>query len=211
MEHNSPDTEPGAAHDDPSTTARRTVNVNRRSLLRAGAAATPVLLTLASGPVGATTGTCTVASSFVSVATFNSRNPNGVAQCSTKTCESWKSECTNGNTHKAYMDSTSVTGLFGACSPTSSFSNSSLSSVMRHANGIEKTTELGVLQHLITLCMNVKTGNAGLPGNVTQTYIGNVWKNYKANGQRYLLPSSGIDWDSSEVVTWARMLVYPAP
>lgn len=184
--------------------------VGRRRLLRAGAAATPVLLTLASGSVSATTGSCTVASSFVSVATFKSRNPTATAQCSTKTCESWKSECTSGNTHKPYMDATSVTTFFGACSPTSSFSDTSLSNVMKHANGIELNTELGVLQHLITLAMNVKTGNAALPGNVSVPYVGGIWKNYKSNGQRYKLSSSGIDWDSSKVVTWARMLVYPS-
>ena len=44
----------------------------RHALLRAGSAAAPVLLTLASGPVGAT-GACTVASSYVSAATFKSR------------------------------------------------------------------------------------------------------------------------------------------
>ncbi|MFY9513337.1 MAG: hypothetical protein WAQ05_20425 [Rubrivivax sp.] len=209
MQHKPHETAPGSSRDEAGASIP-VQGVARRRLLRAGAsAAPPVLLTLASGRVSAAYSSCTVASSFVSVATFASRNPTATAQCSTKTCESWKTECSGGS-YKSYLDATTVTGLFGACSPASSFSNSSLSTVLKHINGIELNTELGVLQHLISLCMNVKTGNASLPGNCTQAYIGDVWKNYKANGQRYKLPSSGIDWDSSKVVIWVRMLVYPS-
>lgn len=183
---------------------------DRRALLRAGAGSVPVVLSLASRPVRA--GTCTVASSFVSVATFQSRNANSSAQCATRSCESWRTECnTSGATYKSYMDSTKVDGLLGTCSPTSTYSTWSLSKVMKTGTSIDTTTELGVLQHLISLCMNVKSGNATTPGDVSQLYLGNVWKNYKSNGNRYVLSSSGINWDSSQLITWIRMLIYTNP
>ncbi len=67
--------------------------LNRRALLRAGAGASPVLLSLAAGPVLAARPACTVASSFVSVATFRSRNPHVTSiQCSTQTADYWRDQ-----------------------------------------------------------------------------------------------------------------------
>lgn len=198
---------------DPSEPAGEPLSVaatsaSRRRLLRGGLGASPVLLTLASRPVGAAT--CTVASSFVSVATFKSRNPGASAQCASRNCEWWKTECTSGATYKAYMDSTPVSTHLGATSPTSSYASRTLSSIMRDAAGIQTGSELGVIQHLVALSMNVKTGSA-TPGNVTLAYINSVWSNYKLNGNIFKLPSSGITWDSTALITWARMLMYPAP
>jgi hypothetical protein len=36
-----------------------------------------------------------------------------------------------------------------------------------------------------------------------------VWQNYVANGGRYILPSSGINWDTTQLIAWLRMLMYP--
>lgn len=197
----------GAPGDAPP--AVRPADPSRRRLIRGGIAASPVLLTLASRPVGATT--CTVASSFVSVATFKSRNPGASAQCTSKSCEWWKSECTSGMTHKAYMDATTVQTFFGTTAPSSSYAGRTLGSILRDAAGIQTSSELGVLQHLISLSMNIRCGYVTSAGNVTPVYINTVWSNYKSNGNLYKLAASSIDWDSSELVTWARMLIYPAP
>ena len=65
---------------------------SRRTLLRAGAGAAPVLLALRSGPVGATGQSCVVASSFVSVTTFKSRNASATSlQCTTYNYDHWRS------------------------------------------------------------------------------------------------------------------------
>lgn len=181
--------------------------VSRRRLLRGGLGASPVLLTLASRPVNAAT--CTLASSFVSVATFKSRNPGTSAQCASYTCEWWKNECTSGSTHKAYMDATTVQTFLGSTFPGSIYATRTLSSIMKDVAGIQLNTELGVLQHLIALAMNIK-GNYATPGNLSQLYINGVWSNYKTNLNAYKLPSSGINWDSAALVTWARMLMYPS-
>lgn len=64
--------------------------IDRRTLLRAGAAAAPVIATLYSGPVAAQgLVPCTVASSFVSVVTFVSRTGSAVMQCSNLNVTSW--------------------------------------------------------------------------------------------------------------------------
>jgi len=186
--------------------------LDRRTLLRAGAAATPVLLTLASGPVSATGTSCTVASSFVSVATFKSRNPTTTSvKCTTRTCEDWYSDSClpySGNPcRQSYLNST-VSSCLGSTS--SSYNSKELWEVLKNnSSGITTSGELGVLQHLISLCLNVMKGYAPVPGNVSQSYLQAIWQNYKANGNVYKLPASGINWDSSQVVSWARVLMYP--
>ncbi len=184
-------------------------DLSRRRLLRGGLGASPVLLTLAARPVSATT-TCTVASSFVSVATFKSRNPGSTAQCTTRTCEWWKSECSSGTTWKSYMDSTTVQTHFGATNPSSTYAGRSLSAIMNDGGGIQTGTEIGVLQHLIALSMNLKAGAITSPGNLSMAYVNSVWTNFKTNGNSFKLPSSGINWNPTQVVTWARMLMYPS-
>src|SRR5882672_9859486 len=90
---------------------------NRRALLRGGAAAAPVLLTLASRPVSAGT-TCVVASSFVSVATFHSRNPSTTSvQCTTRNCQDWYNQAclpTSGNPSRPTYLNNSVSSLLGS-------------------------------------------------------------------------------------------------
>jgi hypothetical protein len=184
--------------------------LGRRAVLRAGASATPVLMTLASSPVAAAN-SCVVASSFVSVATFKSRNPTATLQCSSKTCENWRSDASTLSTYRAFLDSTTVASLLGTTSPASSYASSKLSAVLTSGSGIVKDGEIGVLQHLISLCMNIKIGNAPMPGNVTQGYLGGVWKNYKANSGRYIVSGSGINWNAAELITWIRLLVYVNP
>src|SRR5882672_11876377 len=93
------------------------LNPNRRALLRGGAAAAPVLLTLVSRPVSAGT-TCVVASSFVSVATFHSRNPNATSvQCTTRTCQDWYNQAClspSGNPSRPSYLNNSVASLLGS-------------------------------------------------------------------------------------------------
>jgi hypothetical protein len=61
---------------------------SRRRLLRRGVGAAPVIATFTAMPVSAST--CLMPSGFISVATFNSRHPNGLTNCSGgKSPSSW--------------------------------------------------------------------------------------------------------------------------
>lgn len=184
--------------------------LDRRALLRAGAGAAPVLMTLASGPVAAAN-SCVVASSFVSVATFKSRNPTTtVMTCATKTCEDWRSTCSQKPMPTVLTNK--VSAYLGGVT-TSPYSDKQLHEVLRDGAGIMTAGELGVLQHLVTLKLCITTGavsSGGLSQNyITAAYLSDVWQNYKANGNRYRLPTAGIDWDSSALISWLRYQIYP--
>jgi hypothetical protein len=184
---------------------------SRRALLRAGVGASPVLLALASRPVSAAN-SCTVASSFVSVATFRSRNPTSTSlQCSTRTPQDWYTEAclpaVGIPSRPAYLDVT-VSSLLGAT--TSQYNGSTLWSVLKNdPAGIVTTGQLGALQHLVAMALNLQKGHATDTGSINILYLQGVWQNYVSNGGRYVLPASNIDWDTPKLVSWLRMLMYP--
>ena len=177
------------------------VRLDRRAMLRAGAGATPVLLTLASNPVAAAN-TCVVASSFVSVATFKSRNPTVTSvNCATRTAEDWRNACTSNPSLACVTPKVSAT--FGAT--TSSYNSKTLREVLCDPAGISTSSELGVLQHLIALHLSVTQGFMRMSaGNISPAYLGTMWRNYKNNGNQYKLPSSTITWSTAQVITWVR-------
>ncbi|MBI5720165.1 MAG: hypothetical protein HZC37_21025 [Burkholderiales bacterium] len=185
------------------------VRLDRRALLRAGAGATPVLLTLASSPVSAAN-SCVVASSFVSVATFKSRNPTvTTVNCATRTTEDWRNACMS-NTQLTCAKPL-VSSTFGSTS--SSYNSKTLRQVLCDPAGISSSGELGVLQHLIALNLSVTQGFMRMSaGNVSPAYLGAVWCNYKNNGNQYRLPSSTVVWSSTQLISWLRyQLNYSMP
>ncbi len=186
---------------------RAAVAMDRRALLRAGAGASPVLLTLVTRPVVAGT-TCTVASSFVSVATWRSHNPAAASpQCTTRTCEDWLTDCSSSP--RPSVLNGQVNSILGATF--SGYNYAIIWQVLQNGGmGISQSGELGVLQHLLCLALNARSSTyMPAPGGVTQAYVAAVWQNYKLHFNRYQ-PGSGIDWDSSQVIAWARMLMYPS-
>jgi hypothetical protein len=181
--------------------ARLRMRLDRRALLRAGAGASPVLLTLASNPVAAAN-SCVVASSFVSVATFKSRNPTVTSiNCATRRCEEWRDAC-NANASLACV-APQLKDVFG---PTpSTYNTRTLRSLLCDSGGIQTNSELGVAQHLIALHLSVTQGFLRMPaGNISPAYLSGVWLNYKANGNQFRVPSTTIVWNSQQVVTWLR-------
>lgn len=208
MDPTNPARPPEDRHD---SEGRSPAGLGRRALLRGGAGVAPVLLTLASRPVQAAN-SCVVASSFVSVATFRSRNPTTTTiNCTTKTCEDWYTlAClpTSGTLVRPDYLSVTVSTLLG---PTTSMHNSRpvWEVLKNYPYGIVRSGQIGVLQHLISLSLNIQQGFVPLPGNVNGPYLKGVWQNYVGNGGRYRVPGSGINWDSSEVIVWLRMLMYP--
>lgn len=186
--------------------------MDRRALLRAGVASTPVLMTLASQPVAAAT-TCTVASSFVSGATFASRNPGATTRCASTDCETWRNKAITDTTVKTDLMNTKVSSALGTTG--SQYNASSLYTVLTTGTAISQTGELGVLQHLIALYLNIYTNTANNPLSgspkanfiASTAYVAEVWQNFKANGDQYKLTGSGIAWDASKVVAWVRKLI----
>ncbi len=203
---------PGATQDGPAAAAGLAQPARRR-LLRAGAAATPVLLSLASSPVSATTAGCTVASSFVSVATFKSRNPSATVSCGYKNCEYWRDQsgypghsqgqnCGNSNLNGTVG---SLLGNVSGCS----YNGWKLCDVMGQT--ITTSSQLGVLQHIISLCLDSMTSNMAAPNGINQTYLQGVWSSYFRTGT-YTAPNSGLVWNESQIIAWLRtMLGYPIP
>jgi hypothetical protein len=184
------------------------MGLKRRALLRAGAGAAPVLLSLASGPVAATT--CTVASSFVSVATFKSRNPHVKSiACSTQTADHWK----HGSTHFSPPPPDMLLTVAALLGPTSSMYNlhtvQAVYMLPAVSSYVETTGELGTLHHLMALALNLRAGYITAAGVFNQAYIQGIWANYKANGNRYKVPASSIDWGDTELIAWLRYLMYP--
>ena len=193
----------------PTTPA--SLGINRRALLRAGAGASPVLLSLASGPVLAARPACTVASSFVSVATFKSRNPHVTSiQCSTQTADYWRDQALNVTPTPAVLMVT-VSTLLGATSST--YNTHVVKDVMLAplptTGTVQTTGELGTLQHLAALALSVSAGFVTTGGVFNLSYVQGIWANYKSNGNRYKLPASQIDWGDTEIIAWLRFLMYP--
>ena len=194
---------------------------DRRTLLRAGAAATPVIATLYSRPVAAAGMGCTVASAFVSLATFASRNPGAATmQCSTLSATDWhaRAQAVAGlaaaerpewarQTVSAYMGraSSSFSGLDSML-----VESYQVWQVMGLGPQVSTTGELGVLQHLMALCLSIDHGGSAvrIGGGVNTPYLKDVWQNYKTNG-RYRLPASNLNWSEVELIGWLRMLQYP--
>lgn len=197
--------------------------IGRRALLRGGAAAAPVLLSLHSGPVAATgTMSCTVASSFVSVATFVSRNPGATTlQCSTMNAGHWHQHAQIvANTKKKDRPKWATRRLvnyLGASTSTISILGSDPSAyevwqVMGLGSGPAQSGELGVVHHILGLALSIDSGGGAVNtgGRINTPYLADIWRNYKING-RYVLPSSGINWSEAELIGWLKMLQYPLP
>jgi hypothetical protein len=188
--------------------AQGTSRLSRRAMLRAGAAVSPVLLTLASGPVAATnTVGCMVASSFVSVATFKSRNPNSTVACSTKTCQYWRSQAGISPLPAALAGT--VADLLGPAA--SSYAASTVQAVLLQGGAIATTGPLGVVQHCISLALSAKTSNLTSPGAVNLAYLQTVWSSYNSTAPNYISPS-GTVLSEAQLIGWLRaMLGYAIP
>jgi hypothetical protein len=181
----------------------------RRALLRAGAGSAPVLLTLASGPVSATQ-TCVVASSFVSVATFKSRNPTATSIMCTS----------GGGIVQACMANAAANGTVAPYSElvsarlgvtTSPYGSQTICQVLTCTSLVPYTDgDLGVLQHLLCMSIALQSGAVPMPGNMSNAYLASIWQNLCANmGARYS-PSPDISWTPAQVVSWLRMCMEPS-
>ena len=205
----------GEMNDSAASEQSKMVNfsgLSRRALLRAGAGASPVLLTLASGPVGANpfanNGTCTLASSFVSIATFKSRNPTATTlKCSSQNADYWRDLAGSNPTTPAL--NVTVATLLGNTSSTynAMLVKDVLLAPLPTSGPVQTTGELGTLQHLIALALNLNAGFIIAGAGFDLAYVQTIWTNYKFNGNRYKKPGSQIDWGDTEIIAWSRLLL----
>jgi hypothetical protein len=192
--------------------------MSRRAMLRAGAAATPVLLTLASGPVAAAGSSCTVASSFVSAATFASRNPGQTyVQCASMGPREWLSyHCNDENLlkHSPYKTILSQKVRLRLCDT----GNASYNDMQCHEllvnghHGIASAGPVAVLQNLVSLALSLDASPSLITngGALNKAYLIGLWNNYKTTGG-YHLPASGINWSEAQLLTFLRALQQPIP
>jgi hypothetical protein len=207
MEQQKPDS--GTSSEANETQHSSPATVSRRSLLRAGAAATPVILTFASGPVAATGTTCTVASSFISRQTFQSRNPSqAYVNCSTKSIHDWLVECGApyaNSPYKRFLDLT-VPSSMGASSGTNWDTMTCKDLVLNNGSGIAAVGQVAVLQHLIGLSLSLDSSLIPSPGALNKIYLQSIWNVYKATG-RYT--ATGVDWDEATLLKFLLALQSP--
>jgi hypothetical protein len=202
--------------------------IDRRTLLRGGASAAPVLLTLYSGPVSATQ-SCTVASSFVSAATFASRSPGTTyIKCTSKNAGHWRTAAQSGCAgstptvppYTAYnvqwpawasvkvKDHLATTG--------SSYDEDYVGYTMKRGTALAASGELAILQHILGLTLTLQYDSnyittAGAPGGeLSKAYLVSVWQRYKSTGA-YVMPAANVNWDATGLLSWLKMLQYDIP
>jgi hypothetical protein len=201
---------PSDGSDQPADSARS--GVSRRALLRSGAGASPILLTLASGPVAATTN-CQVASSFVSATVYKSRNPtaNNI-KCVTKTalthCNEAKTYSRTGCNWNPHLQDVSafVSGTISCSNGTATaftgstkcyhvFKNS-WSTAANTGTGLQSTGDVAVLQRLLAL-------GFGAGAIFTASYCQQIWAARNTPSMlAALVNDSGNTWDSTRLMAW---------
>ena len=169
------------------------MSIQRRTLLKSS----PVIATIMASPVSATNvGGCMVASSFVSVATFASRNPGSSPMCTNQTVEYWQEQIRNGVEVKG-----TVKKLLAG--PGGTYGDRKVKDVL--SMSVQTSGELGVLQHLCSLILSFQAGKVAV-GSVNITYLQTVWKSYQTNQPNYISPS-GLQMTEEQLIGWLRALM----
>lgn len=155
-------------------------------------------MSIAAGPVAAVTGSngCVVASSFVSVATFASRNPGASVACTNQTVEFWRRRIQAGLEVQGTVEE-----VLGATS--SSFNKHQIRDVL-----LEPTAHAGefaVLQHLLSLTLSLQSG-VSAPGAMNVSYVQGVWRSYMLNQPTYIAPT-GLRMTEEQLLGWLRALM----
>jgi hypothetical protein len=183
--------------------------LTRRSVLRVGAAATPVVLTFASGPVAATGTTCVVASSFISRQTFQSRNPSqAYVNCATKGINEWFTECGAAyanSPYKRFLDQTVATAM-GAVTGTTWDTMTCKDLVLNGGIGVASVGQVAVLQHLVGLALALDAALIPSPGALNKPYLQSIWTSYKNTGG---YRATGVTWDEATLLQFLLALQSP--
>jgi len=191
---------------DQAVSGAPTVGINRRALLRGGAAASPILLTLASGPVAAT-GNCVVASSFVSATVYQSRNPgsNNIA-CVPKTAKNWCDEVKNTTSESScnWNPHNRPVSYYMTCSHATqqlcagwTASTNCYHVFKNFGYGCHNEGDVAILQRLLAL-------SHGAPTVFTKDYCKKVWDARNTPTLMAALVNDGgtTPWDKPRLLTW---------
>jgi hypothetical protein len=172
--------------------------ITRRRLLRKGLrVGAPMVVSIASMPV--TAGNCVVASSYVSVLTFESRNAEANPYtCTIRTREAFLAD----STLNSFLNSTKFSAVFTpaptyttACNADTKFKE--LLKLPLAGGENEVAARLAWLH----MCLRQPYPM----GNMSPDYAKQVWANYKANGNSYVIP--GIQWNTAELLTYLRFVL----
>lgn len=183
--------------------------ISRRRLLRAGAAGSPVLLSLASAPVSATS-SCLVASSFVSASVWRSRNPgdNNIT-CIATTVDSLCTTAVNNWNHGSWNTVTNSTPQndpihwrinAGTALINGWTTNTLCREVWRNAGSglapaTSTPTDIAILQRLLAL----GRGSAVF----SKTYVTSIWNARNNNAALTTLVGAGNGtWDKARLLQW---------
>lgn len=154
----------------------------RRRLLKGGAAATPVLLTLSSKTAMAT-GNCTAASAFASL---NASRPDVLKSCTGKYPSWWKS-CHVSYWPTAYPQNK----LWRDCGLNTSSAFSSGSTLLQVVNFTETSGHKYVAAHIAAALLNAKCG--WTPGDVLgEARVKTLWNEFCS--QNFVVPTAGVKW-----------------
>ena len=199
---------PSPTPDDRETSGPQaaTGKLSRRKLLRAGLGATPVVLTVASQPVMATSSTCASASAFGSI---NASRPRQIESCGGCKPEYWRNTTCYPRWPSGYYPQSSLytpATQFDACfGSTGGYYGKSLLYVM-------KTTNSGkddVARHCAAALLNAAKGLT--PSTVLSVRaVKDVWSSYVRRG--YYEPTAGVRWyayssspaGSGGIVEWLK-------
>jgi hypothetical protein len=153
-----------------------------------------------------------VASSFVSVATFKSRNPTGTVGCGSQNCSYWLSKANSGyqpnsgcGIKEMNLKVSDVLGTVG-----STWDALMICDVFRA--GIQASGDLAVLQRSLSLYLNlVVTPVNVLPSNgISTAYLRNLWLTYFPT--KTFTASSGVVWNNAGLIKYLNaMLGDPYP
>ena len=169
---------------------------SRRRLLRMGASAAPVIMTLASRPVLAQTAFCQAPSGFVSTSINNSAPAGG--QCGGRTPGYWKQSQHFGSWAAPYQPNganpTLFCDVFLNCSV---YSGKTLLDVLSTGGG--PPDDVG--RHIVAAFLNAVASPPLTPLAVLPVAtIKAIWSSYASTGS--YSPRPGITWDHTAIVSY---------
>lgn len=157
--------------------------IARRRLLRGGAAAAPVVLTLTSHPVMAGTGTCTAASSFASI---NTSRVHAGSSCTGKTPDWWK----NPSNYVYWPTSKyTKTTLFQNC--LASYSACYNKTLLEVLSMPDTSGNNCAAKYMVAALLNAATGRT--PGVMDENTTKTIWSKFVTGSFKYT-PTAGITW-----------------
>lgn len=197
MEQQSSEAQRGASPD--GNDAKQKLSVSRRKLLRAGLGASPVILTVASQPVMASTGRCSSASAFGSI---NASRPSRIDYCGGCKPEYWKQPTCHPQWPTGYYPVTkSRSGYITYATKFNDCFGSSNGYPGRTLLEVMNLSGTGNKNEVARLCSAALLNAAkGLtPSTVLSTQkVKDVWRSFATKG--FYEPTAGVKWYPSSSI-----------